>query len=145
MKFPAILALALLPSFASAHSMSPGFETELAPLSTFVKTYDLFNTYPHPAVFEMQVFEKDWTPAEGWKAEKPFYKLFPDNVAEVKVKFRVGAQRKLYVCSVLKEIDVHGTTANMISRVCSRLIINPVYLPDAYVEAEAVSPKDVNE
>ena len=130
MKLPAILALALLPSLASAHSMSPGFETEIAPLPTFVKTYELTNDYPHPAVYEIRVYEKDWTPAEGWKVQKPEYKLYPDNSAQVKIKFKVGAQRKVLVCSVLTEIDVHGTKASLISRICSRLIITPVSLPD---------------
>ena len=127
MKFSAaILSLALLPSLAFAHSMKPGFETELATLPTFVKTYQLTNDYPHPAVFEVQVFEKDWKPAEGWQAKRASYKLYPGSIAQVKIKFEVPETRKLLVCSILTEIGVHGKKASMISRVCSRLIIKPI-------------------
>ena len=63
--------------------------------------------------------------------------------AQVKIKFKVGAQRKLYVCSVLTEIDIHGTKASMISRVCSRLIINPMWLVDDQVNSE-VEKKEIN-
>ena len=152
LKLSSVIALALLPSFAFAHSMQPGFETELSATPEFVKTYEITNEYPHPAVYEIRVFEKDWTLAEGWISKKPFYKLFPDSTAQVKIKFKVGAQRKLYVCSILTEIDIHGTKASMISRVCSRLIINPVYLVDDQVSpkvekevaSKEVTLKDVN-
>ena len=140
LKLSSVIAVALLPSFASAHSMQPGFETELSATPEYVKTYELTNEYPHPAVYEIKVYEKDWTPAEGWKSKKPFYKLFPDSTAQVKIKFKVGAQRKLYVCSLLTEIDIHGTKASMISRVCSRLIINPMWLVDDLVD-DQVNPK----
>ena len=147
LKLSSVIALALLPSFASAHSMEPGFETELSATPEFVKTYEITNHYPHPAVYEIKVYEKDWTPAEGWKSKKPFYRLFPDSTAQAKIKFKVGAQRKLYVCSLLTEIDIHGTKASMISRVCSRLIINPMWLPDDQVNLKVekeVTSEDAN-
>ena len=140
-----VIAFALLPSFASAHSMQPGFETELSATPEFVKTYEITNEYPHPAVFEIRVYEKDWTPAEGWKSKKPFYRLFPDSTVQAKIKIKVGAQRKLYVCSLLTEIDTHGTKAAMISRVCSRLIINPMWLVDDQVNPKVEKEeKDIN-
>ena len=58
----AIATIALiLPTLTSAHQMSPGFETEIAANGVLYKEYKLTNTYGHPAVFEVEIFNKDFS------------------------------------------------------------------------------------
>ena len=124
MKYLALLILVSLSTLSSAHSMSPGFKTEWSATSVHEKSYTLKNDYDHPSVFTIQVFNKDWTPASGWKVEKEQYKLLPNSKTQVKVRFKVEKHRKVIVCSTLTEIGKYYEKASIISRVCSRLIIN---------------------
>tara|TARA_R110000787_G_scaffold220824_2_gene329629 strand:- start:1429 stop:1815 length:387 start_codon:yes stop_codon:yes gene_type:complete len=119
-----IAALILAPSIALAHSQVPGFKTEYSFEPDFYKTYTLTNEYDFPAVFRVDVFTKDMKPALGWKAKESTYKLLPKTSKAVRLKFKVEGRRKLLVCTTLTEIGKDNEKASIISRVCSRLIIN---------------------
>lgn len=118
------LALTFASTLTFAHSMSPAFEVEQALTPVHSKVYTLTNNYDHPAVFIIQVFNKDGTTAEGWKTDKTIYNLNPRSSREVLIKFKVKEQRKLLVCSTLVEIGKNHDKANVISRICSRFIVN---------------------
>ena len=120
------LALTFASALTFAHSMSPAFEVEQALTPVHTKVYTLTNEYDFPAVFTMSVLNKDGTEAEGWKTKKLVYKLKPRSSREVSIKFKAVGQRKLIVCSTLTEKGMKNEKASIISRVCSRLIINGV-------------------
>ena len=119
-----IAALILAPTITLAHSQAPGFTTEYAQTKEIYKTYELTNDYDFPAVFKVEVFTKDMKPAMGWKAKETTYNLLPGNSAKVRLKFNVDGRRKLLVCTTLTEIGKEHEKASIISRICSRLIIN---------------------
>ena len=119
-----VVALILAPTISLAHSFAPGFTTEYAQTEEIYKTYKLTNSYDFPAVFKVEVFTKDMKPAIGWKAKDTIFKLLPTKSKEVKLKFKVDGRRKLLVCTTLTEIGKDHEKASVISRVCSRLIIN---------------------
>ena len=114
----------LASTLSSGHSMSPGFEVEQSLSVVHEKTYTLTNEYNQPAVFSITVLNKDESDATEWKADKYIYKLLPQSSREVSLKFKVSSQRKLLVCSTLTELGKLNVKASVISRVCSRLIIN---------------------
>ena len=114
----------LASTLSSGHSMSPGFEVEQSLSVVHEKTYTLTNEYDQPAVFSITVLNKDESDATEWKADKYIYKLLPQSSREVSLKFKVSSQRKLLVCSTLTELGKLNVKASVISRVCSRLIIN---------------------
>ena len=114
----------LASTLSSGHSMSPGFEVEQSLSVVHEKTYTLTNEYDQPAVFSITVLNKDESDATEWKADKYIYKLLPQSSREVSLKFKVYSQRKLLVCSTLTELGKLNVKASVISRVCSRLIIN---------------------
>ena len=118
--------MCILPTLASAHSMSPGFETEYAISDTLSKEYTVKNEYPFPATYKVEVFNKDMTPATDWKAKKYTFKMKPNSKKEFNLKFKSTETRKLIVCSTLTNIGYENEKASIISRVCSRLIINGV-------------------
>jgi len=118
------LVVLLLSPMALAHSMSPAFEVEQALTEVHSKVYTLTNKYNYPAVFTMSVLNKDGTLAEGWRVDKDTYKLLPNSSRDVKIHFKVKGQRKLLVCSTLTEVGKKNEAATIITRVCSRLIIN---------------------
>jgi hypothetical protein len=120
------LVMLTLPTLTLAHSMSPGFETEYAVSSVYSKTYTVTNDYNFPATYEVQVFNKDMTPATDWKAEKYTFKIKPNNKKDINLTFKSTETRKLIVCSTLTNIGYENEEASIISRVCSRLIINGV-------------------
>jgi hypothetical protein len=124
MRFLTLLVMLTLPTLTLAHSMSPGFETEYAVSPVYSKTYTVTNDYNFPATYEVQVFNKDMTPADGWKAEKYTFKIKPNNKKEINLTFKSNETRKLIVCSTLTNIGYENEKASIISRVCSRLIIN---------------------
>tara|TARA_B110000093_G_scaffold28329_1_gene28073 strand:+ start:672 stop:1085 length:414 start_codon:yes stop_codon:yes gene_type:complete len=121
-----ILLSVSLSSIASAHSMLPVGNVDWAVGGDFhLKTYTLENKFNYPAVFKVEVFNKDWTPATGWKVKKDRFKLLPKSKANLRFKFIMESpQRKLIVCSSLAEIGVRNEKSTQISRICSRLIIN---------------------
>lgn len=123
LKLVAIVALVLMPISASAHRLSPRYETIIAVTETVYKDYKLTNAKPHPSVYEVQVLNEDFTPAEDWKAKKTIYKMLPNSVKEIKLKFKADRNRKLLVCTTLKEIGKNNEKAFNSSRVCSRLLI----------------------
>lgn len=106
--------------------MSPGFETEYAIGTALKKTYEIENHYNFPATYEVQVFNKDMTPATDWRSEKTTFKMLPRSKKQVTIKFKSTETRKLIVCSTLTNIGYENEKASIISRVCSRLIINGV-------------------
>ena len=114
----------LASTLSSGHSMSPGFEVEQSLSVVHEKTYTLTNEYDQPAVFSITVLNKDGSDATEWKADKYIYKLLPQSSRKVNLKFKVYSQRKLLVCSTLTERGKLNVKASVISRVCSRLIIN---------------------
>ena len=118
------MMLMLASTLSSGHSMSPGFEVEQSLSVVHEKTYTLTNEYDQPAVFSITVLNKDGSDATEWKADKYIYKLLPQSSREVNLKFKVYSQRKLLVCSTLTEMGKLNVKASVISRVCSRLIIN---------------------
>jgi hypothetical protein len=126
MRILLVAVMCILPTLASAHSMSPGFETEYAVSDTHSKTYIVKNEYPFPATYKVEVFNKDMTPATEWKAEKYTFKIKPNSKKEINLKFKSTETRKLIVCSTLTNIGYENEEASIISRVCSRLIINGV-------------------
>lgn len=119
----AILALVLLPTLGSAHGMSPSLETEIALNNSVTKVYELTNRYPHASVYEVEVLTKDYKPAKDWKAEKIIFKMLPNSVKQIKLKIKADTNRKLLVCTTLREIGKQNEKAFMSSRACSRLII----------------------
>jgi hypothetical protein len=126
MKHIVAMVLLLLPTLSSAHSMSPGFETEYAPAPVFSKKYELENHYDFPVTLEVYVLNKDGSPAHGWRASKETYKLKTRSKKQVSIDFKSVGQRKLLVCSKLIGIGYEESKPNIISVVCSRLIINGV-------------------
>ena len=106
--------------------MSPGFETEYAVSDTHSKKYIVKNNYSFPATYKIEVFNKDMTPAIEWKARKSTFKIKPNSKKEFELKFKSTETRKLIVCSTLTNIGYENEKASIISRVCSRLIINGV-------------------
>jgi len=124
MRILLVAVMCILPTLSSAHSMSPGFETEYAVGSALSKTYEIENHYNHPGTYVVEVFNKDMTPAVDWKSEKTTFKMLPRSKKQVTIKFKSTETRKLIVCSTLTEIGYDNEKASIISRVCSRLIIN---------------------
>ena len=120
------LVVLLLSPMTLAHSMSPAFEVEQALTAVHTKVYTLTNEYKHPAVFTMSVLNKDGSVADGWRVSKKTYKLMPNSKRDVKVEFKIKGQRKLLVCSTLTEIGKQNEKATIITRICSRLIINGI-------------------
>lgn len=116
--------LCLLPVIGNAHSQSPGFEVEHAQGSTHSKNYLVSNEYSFPITLKIEVFEKDGSEATGWFVEKDTYKMLPGSKKIVSIRFDAGTTRKLIVCSTLKGIGYEEKTPPVVSRVCSRLIIN---------------------
>jgi RecG-like helicase len=123
MRILLVAVMCILPTLSSAHSMSPGFETEYAVSNTLYKTYTIENKYKFPATYKVEVFNKDMTPATHWKAKVDTFKMNPNSKKEIKLKFKSNETRKLIVCSTLTNIGYDNAEASIISRVCSRLII----------------------
>ena len=126
MKAILALVLSLMPTLIWGHSMAPGFEVEQALTLTHQKVYTLTNDYPHPATYKVEVFNKDMSPADGYKINKSTYKLLPNSEREVKIKFKAQGQRKLIVCSTLTGIGKQDEKVGIISVVCSRYILNGI-------------------
>lgn len=63
-------------------------------------------------------------PAKGWEAKEKEYQLDPKQSKKVKLKFNVDGKRKLLVCTTLTKVGKRHEKASIISRICSRLIIN---------------------
>tara|TARA_R110001606_G_scaffold170901_1_gene316471 strand:- start:828 stop:1217 length:390 start_codon:yes stop_codon:yes gene_type:complete len=119
----AVVAMVLIPTLGLAHEMSPSLETEIALNNSVTKVYELTNKYPHASVYEVEVLTKDYKPAKDWEAEKTIYKMLPNSVKQIKLKIRADTNRKILVCTTLKEIGKQNEKAFISSRVCSRLII----------------------
>lgn len=124
MKYFALIIAMLIPSLGLAHSMQPGFETDYAVTPIHKKTYVLENAYKFPATYEVRVYNKDFSPAEGWHVKKAKWKLLPESKKRITIQFKAEGQRKLIVCTRLIGIGKQNEKARIISRVCSRLIIN---------------------
>jgi len=117
-------ALILFPSLTLGHAMSPGFEVERTFSEVFTKEYELTNTYDFPAVYKVEVLNKDGSSAKGWKSDKVTYKLLPNSKKSIKLKFKIADTRKILVCTTLTEVGKINEKASLISRVCSRLILH---------------------
>ena len=117
---------AIMPMLVNAHSMSPGFESHYASTPTFSKQYTLVNDYDFPVTLSIGVFNKDGSIADDWSTPKKDYNMLPRSTKKVTVTFVVQSQRKLIVCSTLTGIGYDKKPPHIISRICSRLIINGV-------------------
>ena len=122
MKFLLIASILFSP-LTLAHSMAPGFEVERTYSEILVKRYEITNSYNFPAVYKVEVFTKEMQPVGGWISDREVYKLLPNSIKYMKIKFDADEKRKLIVCSTLTEIGKNNEKASIISRVCSRLII----------------------
>jgi hypothetical protein len=92
------------------------------------KRYELSNKYQFPASFKVEVFEKDFTPAKGWKPAngKYEYKLKPQSERNIDLWFKADPEqmdRKLIVCTTLTGVGLELEKPGNISRVCSRLLV----------------------
>jgi hypothetical protein len=117
---------AILPVLANAHSMSPGFESHYATQASFTTQYTLTNSYDFPVTLSIVVFNKDGSIADDWSVDKQHYKMLPGSSKTANITFVVRHQRKLIVCSTLTGIGYDQVKPNLISRVCSRLVINSI-------------------
>jgi len=126
MKLIVAILISVLPVMGFTHSMSPGFETEYAIANTLDKTYTLENAYDFPVTLGIVVYNKDGSLADGWRVEKETFRMKPKSKKQVHIQFRSTERRKLIVCSELKGIGYNEEKPSIISRVCSRLIINGV-------------------
>jgi hypothetical protein len=108
----------------ASHSLSPGFEKKFTVSDTYTMTYELSNQYPFPAVFEVKVFNKDFSENSDWTTEKIEYKLEPTSVKNLNITFHNvrGTQRRI-VCTILKGIGYEESPPQVTTRVCSRIII----------------------
>lgn len=116
--------LCVLPVIGWAHGQSPGFEVEYTTAPEYTKVYTLTNTYDFPITLRVDVLNKDGSPATDWRVSKDTFKIKPNNIKEVPIQFNTYGQRKLLVCSTLVGVGYDEEKPNVISRVCSRLIIN---------------------
>ena len=122
------IAVTAMTSTVSAHGMTPGFEKETATAAVHAKRYELSNKYQFPASFKVEVFEKDFTPAKGWKPAngKYEYKLKPQSERNIDLWFKADPEqmdRKLIVCTTLTGVGLELEKPGNISRVCSRLLV----------------------
>ena len=126
MKYLFAVVLSVLPVMGLTHAMSPGFETEYSVSELTNKTYTLENSYDFPITLAIEVFEKNWSPALGWAVDKETFKMLPNSKKKATITFESIGVRKIIVCSTLKGIGYEEEPPSIISRVCSRLIINGV-------------------
>lgn len=122
MKILVGLLIALIPTLAMSHSMTPGLEQRTVASRVFQMNYKLSNEYPHPASFKVEVFNKDFTPAEDWRTDKHTYNLNPNSKRIIPIRFLVEKSRKLIVCTTLIGVN-KNENPDLISRVCSRLFL----------------------
>lgn len=113
-----ILSSTLLSANSNAHEQTPAYERHWSG-PVYAKQYTVTNGYDASAVYKWIVLEKNYQPAEGWKVNKPYSKTGPGVSDTVTFKFKVDTERKLYVCSVLMEIN--NEVPDIASSVCSRL------------------------
>jgi len=115
----ALMALAIN---ASAHSMSPGYQKELAYAENHSMVYKIENKFDFPIVLKVNVFEKDGvTPAADWTIDRELFKMVPGSKKQFSVTFKTEQERKVIVCSVLEAVGYEEETPTTITRVCSRL------------------------
>ena len=126
MKYAYAVLFLLASNLSWGHTMSPAFEVEWSLTETHKKVYVLTNKYETPAVYVVKVLNPDGTPAKYWETKREEYRLMPDSSTEVHIKFLAKGKRKLLVCSILKELGTNHEQAAVITRVCSRLIINGI-------------------
>lgn len=122
-----VLCIAMLfPSLALSHSQFPGFQVVKATQLAHPETYIISNQYEFPITLAVEVYNKDGSPAEGWrmKGGKYAWNLLPESSKEVTFEFKAVGVRKLLVCSRLIGVGYEQESTGIISRVCSRLIIN---------------------
>jgi len=124
--FYALVACALVPLGALAHTMSPGYQKVLVPGDFVTLTYEVGNSFDIPATYEVYVLAKDFkTVEEDWRViGKNPIKLFPGDTRRVRIKFRMPEgvdDRKVIVCSALDAIGYNDENPQTITRVCSRL------------------------
>jgi hypothetical protein len=109
---------------ATAHSLSPGFEKKFTVSDTYTMTYELSNQYPFPAVFEVKVFNKDFSENSDWTTEMTEYKLKPTSIRNLNITFHnVRDTQRRIVCTILKGIGYEESPPQVTSAVCSRIII----------------------
>jgi len=113
-----ILSSTLLSASSNAHEQSPAFEKHWSG-PVYTKKYTVKNYENSSAVYKWFVLEKDYSDAKGWKSSKLYSKTGPGMSDTVTFKFKVEDERKLYVCSVL--VEMNNEIPDIASAVCSRL------------------------
>jgi hypothetical protein len=110
---------------ASAHSLSPGYERRSTAFDTLEMQYTLINAYPFPASYDVQVFNKNWTPHEMWSANKRTYNLNPGSERLITIRLtEITEDRKVIVCTILTGVTREQNLPKIESRACSRLRID---------------------
>lgn len=114
--------LAALALNASAHSMSPGYQKEMAVGEKHAMVYEITNEFEFPIVLRVDVFEKDGvTPAYNWTIDRPLFKMVPGSEKRFSITFDTTDERKVIVCSVLDKVGYDEIEPTTVTRVCSRL------------------------
>ncbi len=114
--------MALTATTVSAHSMSPGYIKTPALGDTTSLKYEITNKFPYPAVFRIELFEKDGkTPVTGWTVNRKLFKMVPGSTKRFTINLDSVKERKLLVCSILDKVDYDEKEPTTITRVCSRL------------------------
>lgn len=126
-----ILASVFLSMGVQAHGMNPGLTKVTTYKDISKMTYEVYNSYEFPAVYTMQVFTQDLTPAPEslyrFLDGKSVVRLKPNSKAKVDVLFKPEQDvSRFIVCSVLTGVSYEEVKPSITSRVCSRLIIERI-------------------
>ena len=122
MRFLIAMILAVVPLGATAHTMSPASQKIFVANDTTYVKYTVTNKFPWPAIFVMEVLEKDQkTLFTEWDSLPNNIKLLDGNTSDVYLKIDTTEERKLIVCSKLHKVGYNEQPARTITRICSRL------------------------
>ena len=126
MRVLVLLIAMLIPSLGLAHGQTPGFQVVKPTTLAHPETYIIKNHYKFPITLAIEVYNKDGSPAEGWRIRggKYTWNLLPNSSKEVTIEFKAVNVRKLLVCSKLIGVGYEQEKPGVTSNVCSRLIID---------------------
>lgn len=116
------LILAIIPLGVFAHTMNPASQKiYVMGASTYVK-YTIENKFNVPAVFEMELLEKDLkTIFTKWQSDSKKIRLPKGTSRDVYLKIDTTEERKLYVCSKLDKVGYDESPSYTITRICAKL------------------------
>jgi hypothetical protein len=126
MRVLVLLIAMLTPSLGLAHGQTPGFQVVKPSTLAHPEVYTIQNHYNFPITLAIAVYNKDGTPAEGWRTKdrKYTWNLLPNSSKEITIEFKAVNVRKLLVCSKLIGVGYEQEKPSVESNVCSRLIID---------------------